>query len=159
MPQTSVSTPGIGYAGMKNSHNASDLDDQYVNEGAAAIPLGYGVVIDITSGEESVRVPSGAGELAVGAVYDDQSLPSGTTSYPQYASVPVRRRGRMFVSIDVDVAVGDAVFLRHTTAGAKKAGQWGNVADGGNADAVTGARWSKGGTASDGYAEIELNLP
>lgn len=159
MPQTTVSTPAIGYAGMLNSRNAGDLDDNFVNEGATAIPLGYGVVIDITSGENSVRAPAADTEFCVGAVYDDKSLPSGTTSYAQYDSVPVRRKGRMFVKIDVDVAVGDAVFLRFTTNGGKIKGMWGNVAAGGEAMAVAGARWVKGGTASAGYAEIELNLP
>lgn len=159
MPQTTVSTPAIGYAGMLNSRNAGDLDDAYVNEGATAIPFGYGVVIDTANGEESVRVPGAGTELPVGAVYDDKSQPSGTTSYAQYESVPVRRKGRMFVSIDVNVAVGDDVYLRHTANGGKVPGQWGNASDGNKATAVTGARWSKGGTAADGYAEIELNLP
>lgn len=159
MPQTSVSNPTVGYAGMLNSHNPGDLDDQYVNELAAAIPLGYGVVIDIASGETSVRAPAADTELCVGVVWDDKSLPSGTTSYPQYASVPVRRKGRVFAAIDVNVAVGDAVFLRVTTNGAKIKGMWGNVAAGGEAMAVAGARWTAGGTAATGYAEIELNLP
>lgn len=159
MPQTTVSTPAIGYAGMINSRNAGDLDDAYVNEGATAIPFGYGVVIDTASGENSVRVPGGATELCVGAVYDDKSQPSGTTSFAQYESVPVRRKGRMFVAVDVDVAVGEAVYLRHTANGGKAPGKWGNVEDGGKAFAVAGARWVKGGTAVAGYAEIELNLP
>lgn len=159
MPQTTVSTPAIGYAGMRNSRNAGDLDEGYVNEGATAIPFGYGVVIDTASGENSVRVPGGGSELPVGAVYDDKSMPSGTTSYAQYAPVPVRRKGKMFVSVDVDVIVGDPVYLRHTANGAKAPGQWGNTADGGKALAVTNARWAAGGTASTGYAELELNLP
>lgn len=159
MPQTSVSTPAIGYAGMKSSHNPGDLDENYVNEGAAAIALGHGVVIDTASGENSVRVPGADTELCVGAVYDDLSLPSGTTTFAQYATVPVRRKGKMFVVVDVDVAVGEAVYLRVTDNGAKLKGMWGNVADAGKAMAVAGARWSAGGTAATGYAEIELNLP
>lgn len=159
MPQTTVSTPAIGYAGMLNSRNAGDLEDSYVNESATAIALGHGVVIDIVNGENSVRVPDDAAELCVGAVYDDQSLPSGTTTYAQYKTVPVRRKGRMFVAIDVNVAVGDAVYLRHTINDGKLPGMWGNVEDGAKAVAVAGARWAAGGTAVAGYAEIELNLP
>lgn len=68
-------------------------------------------------------------------------------------------KGIIVVPIEVDIAIGDPVFFRHTDNGLLVGKGFRNDDDGGNADEITvGAKWFKPGKAGQ-TAYLELNLP
>jgi len=161
MPQTTVSNPTIGYAGMRTKREHSDKTESYLNNLSTAIKLGYGVCIDVASGNDCVRVPAASTDLPAGLVWDDQSLEAENvaTGYAQNKPVPVLQRGTGMAIIEEDVSVNDPVYLRYTDDGAKKKGMFGKTSDGGKNYQITGARWKADGAVADGYAELEISLP
>lgn len=161
MPQTTVSNPTIGYAGMRTRREHSDKTESYLNNLSTAIKLGYGVCIDAASGANCVRVPAASTDLPVGIVWDDQSLEAENvaTGYAQNKPVPVLQRGTAMVVIEEDVALNDPVYLRYDDNGAKKKGMFGKTSEGGKNYQVANARWKTGGAVADGYAELEISLP
>lgn len=68
-------------------------------------------------------------------------------------------KGIIAVPVEVDIAIGDPVFFRHTDNGLLVGKFFRNDADGGNADEITvGAKWFKPALAGS-HAYLELNLP
>ena len=61
--------------------------------------------------------------------------------------------------VEEDVVIGDPVYLRYTADSAKRPGMFGKTSDSGKNVLLTGVAWKNGGTAADGYANLELNLP
>ena len=83
----------------------------------------------------------------------------GDTGVKPDMMLDVLRRGRIFVKIDEDVAVGDAVRFRIDNGGGGVPGVFRKTADAGNTTNVTfGARWVKGGTSALGFAVLEIDL-
>lgn len=113
--------------------------------------------------EDKIVAPAGAASNRVGVVVSTHSLPSNEGGDdPHYAaqdSVMVMNKGRIYVAIEEDIAVGDDVYFRHTAGGGgTKLGAFRNDADTATADQLTNARWIKGGTAAEGIALLELDV-
>lgn len=73
-------------------------------------------------------------------------------NYDAQKTVQYLRKGYIWVKIDADVAIGDAV---HVLTGAGDEGKFSNT---GGTDISAVARWTRGGLAADGIAQLELNL-
>ena len=161
MPQTTVVNPQVGSPGLRTSRNPSDKTESYLNAGSAAIKLGYGVVVDTSNGEDCCEVPAASTGKFAGVTWNDQSLTAEaqSTGYAQNKPVPVIQRGTVDVVVEEDVVIGDPVYLRYTADSAKLPGMFGKTSDSGKNVLLTGVAWKNGGTAADGYANLELNLP
>lgn len=121
------------------------------------------VVDDFAGGEERIKHPDAASLKPLGVVMSTHSMPSNEDAddpnYPAQEAVKVMNKGRIWVAIEEDIAVGDDVYFRHTAgAGGSKLGAFRNDADTATADQLTNARWVKGGTAAEGIALLELDV-
>jgi hypothetical protein len=157
MPQTSVAaTLTVGQIGqLAYEGDANLLARGYTLENATAIPPGRGVNYDAVN--DSVLLPSAGGQLFQGVCFDDGKLPIDQTSYETGETVPVVKKGEVWVLTSEAVDPSDAVFLQHTAGAGKPAGSFRTDADGGNADAVSGCQWT--GVFSSGKASLYVNLP
>lgn len=125
--------------------------------------FGRAIVEDIATGEDAIKHPDAASQSVRGVVMSSHSLVnedgSDSPHYPAKESVKVMNKGRVWVQIEEDIAVGDDVYFRHTVnGGLDMLGAFRNDADSGNADQLTNARWVKGGTAAQGIALLELDV-
>lgn len=82
----------------------------------------------------------------------------GETVYAATETVGVLHRGRIWVPVEENVAMGDPVYLRTITVSADLRGAFRMSADSGNAMLIPNARWVVAGT-DGGLAQLELNLP
>ncbi len=157
MPQTSVAaTLTVGQIGqLAYEGDANLLARGYPLENATSIPPGRGVNYDAVN--DSVLLPSGAGQLFMGVCFDDGKLPIDQTSYETGETVPVVKKGEVWVLTTEAVDPSDAVFLQHTLNAGRVPGSFRTDADGGNADAVAGCQWT--GAFSSGKAALYVNLP
>ncbi len=158
MPQTSVAaTLTVGQIGqLAYESDANLLARGYTLENATSIPPGRGVNYDAVN--DSVLLPSAGGQLFQGVCFDDGKLPIDQTAYETGETVPVVKRGEVWVLTSEAVDPTDAVYLQHTANGAgKPAGSFRTDNDGGNADAVNGCQWT--GVFSSGKAALYVNLP
>lgn len=129
---------------------------------AAKSFFGRLVVADTASGEDAIKHPDAASQVALGVVAATHAIVSSDDSDPPaYAAgdtVAVINKGRVWVAIEEDVAVGDDVFFRHTAGSATTLGTFRNDDDTSSCDQLTNARWVKGGTAAEGIALLELDV-
>jgi hypothetical protein len=127
---------------------------------AAAIPPGYGVVLD----GDTVALPSaGSGEIFAGVLYTDGSLPIESAAYGTTSGVvnaPCAVHGvRVWVATSEAVTAEDPVYLQFTT-GTGAVGTFRTDDDtSGSARAVIvhGCAWDH--SAASGKALLRLNLP
>ena len=124
---------------------------------AAKSFFGRAVVADIATGEDAIKHIDTTGQKVIGVVMSSHSLVSADDgSDPGYEAkdaVKVMNKGRVWVAINEDVAVGDDVYVVHTGAGDQGKFRTDNT----SADQLTNARWIKGGTAAQGIALLELD--
>ena len=120
--------------------------------------FGRAVVADIATGEDAIKHIDTTGQTITGVVQASHALVSsddGTDpGYEAQEAVAVMNKGRIWVAINEDVAVGDDVYVVHA-AGADR-GKF--RTDNTGADQLTNARWIKGGTAAQGIALLELDV-
>jgi hypothetical protein len=114
------------------------------------------------SEEERVLHPSAASQEKMGVALATHSMESKEDSLdPHYSpeeAVKLMYKGRVWVCIEADVNVGDEVHFRHTVdASLDKLGCFA-PATGTGLEALTNARWVKGGTAAEGIALLELDI-
>lgn len=133
-----------------------------VNPSAASY---YGrAVVQATGGDSRIKHLDTTGAKVLGVVVASQTLMSQSGSdepnYPAKEAVMVMNKGRIWVAIEEDIAVGDAVYVRHTANGSGKLrlGAFRNDSDSSNCDQLTNARWIKGGTSAQGFALLELDV-
>lgn len=158
---TSVSaTLTAGTIGQLGYGQSADLlARSYILKDATDVKPGYGVSYD--AGNDSAKLYT-TGTLFLGVAFDDGSLPIENTAYSAtgWPNMPVLRRGMVWVPISQDVDPSSPVFCQSTAgAGAKTKGSFRADNDGGNADAVSGARFCGVFTALGGKALLEVNLP
>lgn len=152
-----------GRLGLLAEPMQSSVIETKVQPGAKSY-FGRMVVADPSTGEEAIKHPDATGFASLGVVAATHAIESQDDgeepNYPAEDAVTVINKGRVWVAIEEDVAVGDDVYCRHTANGAGKLrlGAFRNDDDTANADQITNARWVKGGTAADGVALLELDI-
>ena len=166
MSQTSYTVdPAVGFRGLLADPGADKFAISLANGAAAAQGFGVAVRRDAANPGEQFDVFSATGQAVAGVLVHTQSLqnPSlaGVGGVALLEEATVLRKGRVWVPIEEDIAVGDPVFFRHTAGGGgTEIGAFRNDADTASADALPEATWLQGGTAAgDGIALLELNLP
>ena len=142
-------------------HNPHDIVSKVQPAGASY--YGRMVVNDTGTGEDAVAHPAGDIDNLAGVVAATHAIVSQDDSDdPNFAAkqtVPVMTKGRVWVAIEVDVAVGDAVWLRHTVdGGLDKLGAFANATGTGLLEVTSHARWVKSGTAAQGIALLEFDV-
>ena len=134
------------------------------------LEFGIGLRFDASDPEVGADVPSAgmveANFIGVSVrsqiVQRQNATLAGDAGIAQNQAFDMITQGFVAVAIDEDVAVGDSVFLVILNAGGDTPGHFRSTADGGNTiqvDATLPIRWSRGGTAANGFAVLELNIP
>ncbi len=164
MPQTTVAaTLTVGAAGQLAEHNLANLvTDELVLAHATAVPFGCGVAHDATGGDGTCKLLAASTEKFEGVAYDNGSVAVDDTvpgSYSQYDTVPVLKKGKVYVVTEESVDPTKAVFCRYTAnGGGKTIGQFRTDEDGGKAFVIANAQWRQTVTGA-GTALLEINLP
>lgn len=114
-------------------------------------------------GENKAKHPTLTTDKILGVVMHSHALESKAdgldAGYGAKETANVIRKGYVWVVIEEDIIVGDAVFYRHAAgAGGTKLGALRNDADTASCTALPNARWVKGGTAVQGIALLEVNV-
>lgn len=154
-PQRSLNA---GYPGLM-AEPFGPTDIRSCVQPAAKSYFGRFVVVD---GEGKCKHPTATGQQPLGVVAASQAVMMDSADalpgYPAKHTVNVMRKGYIWVAIEEDIAIGDAVYFRHTANGAGKLnlGSFRNDADSATCDQLTNARWVKAGTLALGYALLEL---
>ena len=162
--QTSVSyNPSAAIEGQVDG-NGSPEERSY----AAGVDITNGRLVVMGAADGRCRLPTAAGDITGGTAlgisrYRATSMvnwPAGqTVPYPQGVTVPVVRRGPVWVKVEEAVAPGDAVFVRHASgAGGTALGAFRKSADTATAAQLPGAVYLDT-AAANGLARVDLNLP
>lgn len=150
----------VGQAGLMAEPFGPEDVRSVVNT-AGKLYFGRMAVVNTTDEGKSAH-PSAAGQAPLGIVMHSHatvSLEDGLDAgYAAKETANVLRKGYIWVVIEETIAIGDAVYFRHTAGTGTKLGAFRNDADTASCDLLAGARWVKGGTASEGIALLEINL-
>ena len=119
------------------------------------IPAQSGTSGTATMGFGSVLGPIGGQGVHGIAMYDASGKPE---AYPVDYAVPVLRRGRIYVTAEAAVDVGQPVYVRFVATGDEKLGAMRAAPDANDCALLNGARWASKTTGA-GLAVVELNLP
>lgn len=165
MSQTAVlATPLPGLPGDLGDHyTATDGDLVTAINGHASAGLVAGVAVAAASAEGEVTpMAASTGTIPFGIVLREFSDPAKLAAAGGFAPdtlMTIGRRGRFWVYIEENVAIGGAVRVRHTAAGAEVAGAFRSSADSTDCTDLTpmGARWVTAGTAG-GAALVEVDF-
>jgi hypothetical protein len=135
----------------------ADIRDNVIESFSAQGVIGLGLaVVAGTDKDRQGKLPAAASDVFRGVSVADQALEQGyKTGVVQYAdtsTVPVLRRGQIWVTVAVNVSADDAAFFVPTT------GQFSNTANAAANGAVPGGVFRSSGTAG-GLAKLEINLP
>jgi hypothetical protein len=155
MAQTSYSTEAArAFAGMlAEFDNTTKSSISLASENVSAVAFGTPAVAG-TDAETQFLLPSGAGDTFMGCTVHRHGTEDATDDgIANGEMAEVLRRGKVWVVAEPVVAVGDAVYWRHTTT----PGAWRNDAT--DSVIVAGATWA---TATSGVGElavIDFNLP
>ena len=125
--------------------------------------LFFGRMAVVGASEGVAAHPSAASQRPLGVVMHSHAIVSKEdgldAGYGAKETANVLRKGYVWVVIEETVAIGDAVYFRHTASGGNtKLGAFRNDADTATADQLTNARWVRGGTAAEGIALLELDV-
>lgn len=145
------------FAGLLGDSNVIDTLSR-ANEEAVDLEFGIGVMAGTVADVEALLPTTGNALLGV-VIHrhqEDRSLAADDGVPADGGNMELLTKGSIWVHIDQDVAVGDPVFMRIA---AGNQGWFRMDADTANAEAVPGARWERGGTAAEGLALLEVNLP
>lgn len=174
MAQTSysINLPSVAFPGQP-ADIAMVNDNVSALAVAAAIPYGVLVVRDLANGtpgswEIAGKLPSADTDIttagsALGVAVADQARaqdPSvAVPTYPQFAAVPCKRVGRIWVKVEVAVTAGQAAYVRFApNAGLTQLGAFRNDDDFGHAAALPNAVFVTSQASAGGYAVVELSL-
>ena len=136
------------------------------NDTGSVIP--YGAVVAYTGTGRNIALPSATGFKIAGIVpfvrlYEDAKDSLNRYGYPTERWIQVAKEATIYVYCEEDIAINDAVYVRHTANGAGKL----NVGTGFRNDADTAtcdlipssnARWVSSGKAG-GFAQLSITLP
>lgn len=116
----------------------------------------------VVSGDGLAAHPTSGSQVKLGVVMHSHATVSKEdgldAGYAAKETANVIRKGYVWVVIEEDIAIGDAVFYRHAAGTGTKLGAFRNDADTASCTALTNARWVKGGTAAQGIALLELDV-
>jgi hypothetical protein len=164
MSQTAVlATPLPGLPGDLGDHyTATDGDLVTAINGHASAGLVAGIAVAAAAAEGEVTPMAAAATTPFGVVLREFSDPAKLAAAGGFAPdtlMTIGRRGRFWVYIEENVAIGGDVRVRHTAAGAEIAGAFRSTADGTDCTDLTdmGARWVTAGTAG-GAALLEIDF-
>jgi hypothetical protein len=173
MAQTSyaINIPAVSYPGQI-ADNTWVKDVLSAAAYAAALAYGILVVTDETNtlgfDQLTARAPSASGDITVvgaqlGVVLADQARAQNPAfsvpTYPQFASVPCMRLGRVWVLAETAMADGANPFVRFAAGTGTQLGAFRNSADTATAvQMAAGQAVVRGTTSAAGYAVIELNI-
>ena len=133
MAQTSYSTlPDLGFAGLLGDSGEGMFLVSRALEPATAVAFGLGMIYG-TDPEKQFDIFSGAGTLAgVLAHKQNRADPSlgAALGIEQDEVASLMRNGRMWVTVEEAITVGDPVYVRHTTGTGTVIGAFRNDADG-----------------------------
>lgn len=146
---------------LGDSGHDMHLRSRAVDE-VAGVPAGI-MLVDGTDPETQASLPSATGQGLQGVVVHQQAREkldlAGNLMLRDGETASLVRQGRIWVVVEEAVAVGDAVFFRHTAGGGgSELGAFRNDADTVTADQVTQASWVVG-SAGAGVALLEINIP
>ena len=164
MSQTSYSIQApVAFAGLLGDSGGDTHLRSRAVEDAAGVPAGV-MLVDGTDPETQALLPSSTGQALQGIVAHQQAREdlalAGALMLSVGETASLVRKGRVWVVVEEAIAVGDAVFFRHTAGGGgSNLGAFRNDADTASADEITaGAAWVVG-SAGAGVALLEINLP
>lgn len=171
-PQTSysVNIPAVSYPGQ-----IADLSNHDILSASATLAaMQYGTlgVTDESNtlgfDQLAVKAPALAADVTtvgaqLGVVVADvaraQNPAFPNPMYPQYASVPLMRKGRIYVAAETAMLDGSNPFVRFAANGLLLPGNFRNDADTGKAIQMpVGQAIVRGTTTGAGFAVIELDL-
>jgi hypothetical protein len=118
-------------------------------------------------GDDRIKAPAAAGDVAadtlVGVVghshAQESTRDSEDPAYAIKATVPVLKKGRIWVVVEEAVDAGKPVYVRHTANGPLvKLGACRSDADTANAAVAPGCFFASTATAA-GLAQVDVNLP
>lgn len=135
------------------------LTDKVGRFAAADVAFGVGLAATTTAGQ--AEVPTATSFVFEGISVQTNKVTLNATGEALYQAgeeITVLKKGRIWVYTEVAIAVGDAVFLRHTVNAALVPGDFRNDADTARADAITNARFVTATTGA-GLVQVEINLP
>lgn len=132
------------------------------------VVLPYGAVVAFTGTGQNVAIPSATGFKIAGIIpfvrlYEDAKDSLNRYGYPTERQIPIVKEAIIYVYCEENIAINDAVYVRHTANGAGKL----NVGTGFRNDADTAtcdlipssnARWVTNGTAGS-FAQLSITLP
>ena len=172
MAQTTAPTvaPAVGREGALYDAAPKDVVTKLCEQ-ATGIKAGRVVVKGTADGQ--VVLPTGTAEITDGStmgisVYDAAHTPAhlvagssaaAETEYGDEESIPVLKKGRVWMVAEDAVGQGDAVFVRHVAAGAENLGTVRSDVDGADATELPGARFESTTTGADELVVVALNLP
>ena len=159
MSQTSAPSVNMeaGFAGLiAESFGPRKVESMYSD---AVQKFGYGVALDAAT--KKVKTPGAATDVTAnfaGIVASSHALESSESGDPQYAakaSLPVLRRGVIWVKVEDAVTINGDVYCNWQN-GAE--GQFRSDGDAGNAALVPSAKYRSSAGAGE-LALVEINLP
>jgi len=101
-------------------------------------------------------------EMPASALKMNSGSPADFDVYEVGAQVDILTKGEIPVLVEMAIAIGDPVFVRHTATGTEVFGAFRNLADGGDTVQLTDARWTEPSwTDSQGrlVAMLNINIP
>lgn len=144
----------VAYAGLLADFDATTKASvSRANEESSAVAFGKPAVAG-TDAEKQFLLPSGAGDTFLGVTVHKMGTQDPTDDgIASEETGEILRRGKIWVVAATQVAVGDDVYWRHTTA----PGTWRNDAT--DSVKVDGAIWATATSGADELAVIDINLP
>lgn len=164
--QTSVTyNPAVAIEGQLDDSGNSGADERSY---AAGVDITNGRLVVMGAADGRCKLPTATGEITGGKAlgisrYRATAMvnwPAGqTVPYPQGVTVPVVRRGPVWVKVEEAVAPGDPVFVRFAAgAGGTALGSFRKSADTATAVQLPGAVYLDTAGAN-GLARVDFNLP
>lgn len=164
--QTSVTySPAVAIEGQLDDSANSGADERSY---AAGVDITNGRFVVQGTADGRCKLPTATGEITGGKALGISryratamtSWPAGqTVPYPQGTTVPVVRRGPVWVKVEEAVAPGDPVFVRFAAgAGGTALGAFRKSADTATAVQYPGAVYLDT-AAANGLARVDLNMP
>jgi len=159
--QTSVSDEmGYGREGMIADTRNRTVETRVVE---ADLPAGRFVVKGTV--DKGAILPSATGNITNGdllgvTVFDSsKEYVSATHEYEQYDTVPVLRKGTVWMMAEDACTEGDAVFVRFTAGAGEECGRVRSDADTADAVAAPSCVFRSSTTSTDELILVEVNLP
>ena len=125
-------------------------------------PINFGRGIAQGSTARAANLPTATGFVFLGVArhsHKEQDLTTGVNRYVDGDTLPVIRKGRVWVPVEEAVTLTDDVYLRHTANGSDTPGGWRTDSDSSNADQVSNARWATAQSTIGGLAQLEIHMP